>query len=131
MTKVFVNGTFDILHPGHIELLKYAASLGEVWVAIDSDERVRYLKGPDRPFFNENERMLMLLALRYVNFVRRFDLDSELESSIRIQAPDIMIVGSDWKGKEVIGSQYAKELRFFDRIEKYSTTKILQHLTDR
>lgn len=130
--EVFVNGTFDILHPGHLKLFQYAKSLGTtLHVAIDSDERVKSLKGKNRPINNEQERAEMLSALKYIDKVYIFDTDFTLENLIKQISPDIMIVGSDWKGKTVIGSQFAKTLLFFERIDGYSTTKKIQYIIDR
>jgi D-beta-D-heptose 7-phosphate kinase/D-beta-D-heptose 1-phosphate adenosyltransferase len=123
----FVNGCFDVLHPGHIELLKYARSFGDyLIVAIDSDRKVAEMKGPERPIFSQHDRALMLKAIRYVDVVHVFDTKEDLEQLLESIQPDIMVVGSDWKGKEVVGSQYAKSVRFFDRIGGYSTTKTIQ-----
>jgi D-beta-D-heptose 7-phosphate kinase/D-beta-D-heptose 1-phosphate adenosyltransferase len=123
----FVNGCFDVLHPGHIELLKHARSLGDyLIVAIDSDRKVEEMKGLDRPIFSEHDRSLMLKAIRYVDVVHVFDTKKDLEQLIESIQPDILMVGSDWKGKEVVGFQYAKSVRFFDRIGEYSTTKTIQ-----
>ena len=125
--KVFVNGTFDLLHRGHIELLNYAQTQGgHVCVGIDTDDRVREKKGPTRPIHNQDERKFFLENLKAVDEVRFFSNDEELEGLVKTYQPDIMIVGSDWKGKEVVGSQYAKEVRFFDRLGDYSTTKTIQ-----
>lgn len=132
MTKVFVNGTFDILHRGHLQLLEYARSLGdEVVVAIDTDDRVRERKGPTRPINNAEDRSYMLQSLKTVDHVFQFSSDQELENLIKLYRPDIMIVGSDWKDKSVIGSYYSSELIFFDRINEYSSTKIIQSIIDR
>ena len=77
MTRVFVNGTFDIVHRGHLEMLQYARSLGdEVLVAIDSDRRVRELKGGGRPINNQIDRQFMLESLKYVDRVCIFDSDN-------------------------------------------------------
>lgn len=123
----FVNGCFDVLHPGHIELLKYARSFGDyLIVAIDSDRKIAEMKGPERPIFSQHDRALMLKAIRYVDVVHVFDTKEDLEQLLESIQPDIMVVGSDWKGKEVVGSQYAKSVRFFDRIGGYSTTKTIQ-----
>ena len=127
MKTIFINGCFDVIHRGHIELFKYAKSLGEyLIVAIDTDERVKQLKGSSRPFNNQNDRKFILESIRYIDSVCFFDSEEELEKLISTINPEIMIVGSDWKDKKVVGSQYAKSLRFFDRIGDYSTTKILQ-----
>jgi D-beta-D-heptose 7-phosphate kinase/D-beta-D-heptose 1-phosphate adenosyltransferase len=132
MKIVFVNGCFDVLHPGHIELLRYAKSLGDyLIVAIDSDRKVAEMKGPERPIFSQEDRSNVLSAIRYVDVIHIFDSKEELEDLLESISPDIMIVGSDWKGKEVVGSQYAKAVRFFDRIGEYSTTKTIQGFTYR
>ena len=132
MKSIFVNGTFDILHPGHIQLLNYAKSLGgTLTVGIDSDRRVREKKGYARPVYNVGDRAYMLQNLKAVDYVVIFDSDEELERCIKTVKPDIMVVGSDWKGKSVIGSMYSAELRFFDRIEKYATTKTIESIIDR
>lgn len=132
MTKVFVNGTFDILHPGHLALLTYAGNSGEeLLVAIDSDRRVKEKKGSSRPINNENIRAKMLFHIKGVDGVVIFDTDEELRSTIKEYEPDIMIVGSDYENKDVIGSEYAKELKFFRRDERYSSTKIIEDIATR
>ena len=132
MKKIFVNGTFDLLHPGHLQLLNFAKSCGDyLIVAIDTDDRVREKKGPTRPIYNQEERVFFLRMLKPVDQVETFSSDKELESLIKELKPDIMIVGSDWKGKSVIGSYYSSKLIFFDRIEEYATTKTIQSIIDR
>jgi D-beta-D-heptose 7-phosphate kinase/D-beta-D-heptose 1-phosphate adenosyltransferase len=130
MKKVFVNGTFDIIHLGHLALLSYARSLGDsLLVGIDSDERVRNLKGPSRPIKGEYERACILAALKDVEEVCIFNTDQELVELI--QECDIMVKGSDWKGKTIIGEQYCNQIEFFDRIDEYSTTNTIQDITNR
>lgn len=132
MKKVFVNGTFDLLHRGHLELLNFAKSYGEyLIVAIDTDERVKEKKGLSRPIYNQDERKFFLNMLKPVDQVELFSSDEELEQLIKGFNPDIMIVGSDWKNKPVIGSQYAKRLIFFDRISDYATTKTIHSIISR
>lgn len=131
-TKIFANGTFDVLHFGHIELLNYAKSLGDVlYVGIDSDERVRQLKGLTRPIHNQKDRKFLLENLKAVDRVLIFNTEEELTELVKIIKPDIMVVGSDYKNKRVIGSEYAKQLLFFDRIDEYSSTKIIQGIINR
>jgi rfaE bifunctional protein nucleotidyltransferase chain/domain len=130
--KIFVNGTFDILHRGHLELLNFARGLGDfLMVGIDTDDRVKEKKGTTRPIHNQEERKFFLENLKSVDEVKFFSSDQELEQLIKSFQPDIMVVGSDWKGKSVIGSYYASKLIFFDRIGDYATTKIIQDIIDR
>ena len=128
--KVVVNGTFDILHIGHLRLLSHARSFPNsyVYVLIDSDRRVRELKGPARPVNSEYERACLLHALRSVDRVDVFDSDQELEDCIKNYKPDLMIKGSDYRDKPIIGSEYCGEIKFFDRLEKYSTTNKVEHI---
>ena len=83
-------------------------------------------KGPTRPVFSEDDRRFMVNSISYVDRTHIFDSTYELEQLIKKISPDIMVIGSDWKGKTVIGEEYAKELKFFNRIDRYSTTEILE-----
>ena len=124
---VWTNGCFDILHIGHIELFKYAKQQGtKLYVGIDSDEKVKEDKGPNRPFNTLDDRVNMLEAIKYIDKVFVFDNRDHLEWLIKTTSPDVMVIGGDWKGKTVVGEQYTKELKFFDRIPGYSTTNILE-----
>lgn len=130
--KIFVNGSFDILHSGHLDLLNSAKSLGTyLLVAIDSDKRISEKKGPDRPFNSEFERFSLMKNLKAVDDVKVFDSDETLIDIIREYAADIMLVGADWKGKPIIGSQYAKELIYFERTNNASTTQKIENYINR
>lgn len=128
--KVFVNGTFDIIHLGHLALFNYAKSLGDfLLVAIDSDKRVKQLKGNDRPINNQIERKTLLENLKAVDEVQIFDTDQELIDIIA--TCDVMVKGSDYIGKPIVGERVCKQIIFFDRINGYSTTKKIQSITNR
>lgn len=130
--KIFVNGTFDVLHPGHLDLLNYAKSLGDfLLVAIDSDHRVASKKGLDRPFNPEYNRIKLLENLRAVDAVTLFNSDQELTQIVKEFRPDIMLVGSDYIDKTVIGSEYAQQLRFYTRSTPYSSSQILDNFITR
>jgi D-beta-D-heptose 7-phosphate kinase/D-beta-D-heptose 1-phosphate adenosyltransferase len=133
LTKVVVNGTFDILHLGHIRLLELARSYPNsyVYVLIDSDRRVKELKGSDRPVHNEYERASFLFALKAVDRVDIFDSDQELIDYIKNYQPDVMVKGSDYQGKPIIGQEHCKQIKFYDRFKNYSTTNTIQNIINR
>ena len=131
MQTVFTNGCFDILLRGHLELFAYAKSLGtKLVVGVDSDDKVKLDKGSNRPVNSLIDRMIMLASIRDIDEVYSFDSSDGLVDLVRKVSPTIMIVGSDWKNKPIVGSQYAKEVKYFDRIEGYSTTGIIQRIAD-
>lgn len=93
---VFTNGCFDILHSGHIDLLRRARSLGDVLVvAINTDASVARMKGPNRPIIPEQERAEVLDAMEMVDFVCTFDEDTPLSAILTIR-PDVLVKGADW-----------------------------------
>ena len=131
MTKVIVNGTFDILHCGHIEMLNYAKSLGDyLLVLIDTDDRVRELKGQGRPINNQHDRWFMLKNIKAVDDVWFFNSRESLIEKIKIYDPDIMVKGSDYKDRSVVGKELVPKVVYYDRTE-HSTTKTIQDIIDR
>ena len=130
MKTVFVNGTFDVIHPGHLALLNFARLQGDrLLVGIDSDRRVKELKGPARPINNQNERKLLLECLRCVDQVEIFDSDQELIDLIAKSS--IMVKGSDYCGQPIVGADVCPEIVFFERNNDYSTTKKIQSIINR
>ena len=128
MKKIFTNGCFDVLHCGHLELLEHAKGLGYLYVGVDSDAKVKLDKGKHRPYNKLEDRIKMLKSLRVIDEVRSFNDTQGLEDLIKEISPDILVIGSDWRGKKVVGEQYASELQFFERIDGYSTTKTLKRM---
>jgi len=125
--KVWVNGTFDVLHIGHIKLLEFASQFGKLRVGIDTDKRVKELKGEDRPFNNQDDRKKMLESIKYVDEVVLFNSREELINSVKEYKPNVMVVGDDYKGEKVFGSEYAEKLIYFEKIPMYSSTKVLNY----
>lgn len=106
---VFTNGCFDLLHPGHIDLLTRARNLGtKLIVGINSDDSVRKIKGAPRPFVAQNERAATLRGLKAVDEVRIFD-ESTPANLIREIKPDVLVKGGDWKRTEIIGADFVLE----------------------
>ena len=125
MKKVWVNGTFDIVHIGHIRLLEHAASFGIVRVGLDTDKRVSEKKGETRPFNNLSDRMDFITSIRFVDSVVSFGTDAELINRIYEWKPDIMVIGDDYKHEEIIGIEYIPHIEFFKKMEGISTSMIL------
>ena len=121
---IWVNGCFDIIHAGHIELLKYARSVGDrLVVGLDTDERVQESKGPTRPINTLQHRKSVIEAIRYVDEVVAFGSDDALRNAILWSQANIMVVGEEYRGR-VIGSEIVKEIKYFNRLYNLSTTSI-------
>ena len=149
MATVFTNGCFDILHPGHIQLLLYCRYLAKedpVYVAIDSDAKAQRDKGPKRPYYSQSERLDLLLMLTIdgklnhprldgnyiIDWVDVFDTDKELYEIIKKRQPDYIVKGEDWRDKYVVGSDIAS-VHFAPTYYKdwFSTTRIEQRILDK
>jgi len=126
---VWCNGTFDILHPGHIQLFKVARSLGnKVIVATDTDEKIRADKGEYRPINNLAYRVAMLEAIKYIDVVHTFGSREELEGLIEMYAPDILLLGDDWRDGDVVGWEHAMETRYLPRVGGYASSKTIERI---
>ena len=126
MTRVFTNGCFDILHRGHVELLRYCHSLGRVVVGLNSDRSVKQLKGKNRPYNNETDRQLILEACKFVDEVMIFDEETPYELIKKVK-PDIVVKGGDYQKEDVVGNDLA-EVKIFNFVDGYSTTNILEKM---
>jgi D-beta-D-heptose 7-phosphate kinase/D-beta-D-heptose 1-phosphate adenosyltransferase len=121
MKKIWINGSFDILHIGHVRLINFAKTFGIVRVGLDSDERIREKKGLSRPFNSLYDRMEFMSSISGVDAVVHFNNDTELVDRIREWNPDIMVIGSDYEGKEIIGSEHIKEIIYYPRSSDSTT----------
>jgi D-beta-D-heptose 7-phosphate kinase/D-beta-D-heptose 1-phosphate adenosyltransferase len=125
---VFTNGCFDILHVGHVKYLQIAKSFGDILiVGLNSDESVSRLKGPTRPVNIAEDRAYLLAALEAVDFVVPFSEDTPY-NLIKMIKPDILVKGGDYEGKEVIGTEFASELKLVDFVDGKSTTKTIEKI---
>lgn len=127
---VFTNGCFDILHVGHMQLLKYCKSIGHlVVVGLNSDSSISRLKGPSRPINSQEDRKVMLESIKYVDKVFIFDELTPLNLIKQIK-PNVIVKGGDYTEDEVVGNKLA-EVRIFNYVEGYSTTKAIQNIANR
>ena len=129
MSIVWTNGTFDILHPGHMQLFKVARSLGDkVIVATDTDAKIKKDKGDHKPINDLCYRVAMLEAIKYIDVVLTFGDRQELEGLIQLYTPDILLLGDDWQGGDVVGIEHAKGVRFLPRVGGYASSKTLNKM---
>ena len=128
---VFTNGVFDIIHPGHIEVLKHARGLGDMLiVGINSDESVRRLKGKERPILSLEERMEIISSIRYVDIVVPFDEDTPY-NLIDFLKPHILVKGGDYRPDEVVGRSIVEEVVIVPLRKGISTSNIIERIKDR
>jgi rfaE bifunctional protein nucleotidyltransferase chain/domain len=129
---VFTNGCFDIIHAGHISYLEKARSLGDILVVgVNSDESVKRLKGENRPVNKENDRLYILSAIRYIDFVTLFTEDTPY-NLIKTIVPDILVKGGDWNINDIVGKDIVEKnngkVIAIDYLNGYSTTSILEKI---
>ena len=130
--RVWVNGCFDILHTGHLDLLEYAKCVGNctntLIVGIDSDRRVKELKGTNRPLNTQVDRKRFLEALEIVNDVYIFDTSDELRKLVDLNEIDFMVVGDEYRDKKVIGEENSKYGTLYFKVDERSTTNIIDKI---
>jgi rfaE bifunctional protein nucleotidyltransferase chain/domain len=130
-TRIWLNGTFDVLHAGHIHLFQHARNLYSntyVCVGVDSDERVAQLKGDGRPVNSLHNRIKFLQAIRYIDKVVIFGSDDELRAQIRAYNPHIMVIGDDYRGRTIIGEEYIPRVEYVKRYDGLSSSGTLAKL---
>ena len=122
---VFTNGCFDILHRGHVDYLQKAKALGDILiVGVNSDASVKRLKGESRPINSVQDRVYLLKAMTCVDETIVFEEDTPYEL-IRAIQPDILVKGGDYKAEEVVGKEFAGEVRILPFVEGYSTSEVI------
>jgi len=131
---VFTNGCFDILHPGHVDLLRRARAEGDLLVVgLNSDASVRRLKGADRPVHDISARATVLGGLASVDYIASFDEDTPERIIERIR-PDVLVKGSDWADKGVVGREFVEshggKVVLLELVPGHSTTNIISKMRD-
>ncbi|MDM7915515.1 MAG: D-glycero-beta-D-manno-heptose 1-phosphate adenylyltransferase [Candidatus Eisenbacteria bacterium] len=129
---VFTNGCFDLIHPGHVQILREARALGDrLLVGLNSDASVRRLKGPGRPLLPERERAFLLGMLRCVDAVVLFEQDTPLELILAVR-PHVLVKGADYTLDHVVGAEevagWGGEVRLLPLRAGFSTTALLDRI---
>ncbi len=129
---VFTNGCYDILHPGHVDLLQRARAMGDMLVlGLNSDESVQRLKGPTRPVNRLAERAFVLAGLECVEYIVSFEEDTPLEL-IKIVRPNVLVKGGDWSVENIVGRDVVEaaggSVHSLPLLPGYSTTGLIQRL---
>ncbi len=125
---VFTNGCFDVLHLGHLELLKYSKSLGDyLIVGLNSDSSIKRLKGDKRPIHNQDYRSKFLSFFNFVDLIIIFDEDTPYKLLEKIK-PNILVKGGDYTLDKIIGKEFVDEVKIFNTIENYSSTNIINSI---
>ena len=123
---VFTNGCFDILHSGHVRIIEFAKSQGDLLIlGLNSDASVRRLKGPSRPVNKQRDRAIVVSALEAVDGVVLFKEDTPL-NLIKIIKPDILVKGADYTTDNVVGREYAGKVVLCPLVKGKSTTNIIK-----
>lgn len=124
--SVFTNGCFDIMHVGHLDLLKRCKEMGDiVIVGLNSDASIRRLKGPERPIMTLEKRVAFLSALESVDYVVVFDEDTPANVLAQIH-PSILVKGGDYTVEQIVGREYAGEVRIVPFVDGYSSTSVIR-----
>ncbi|MCF7870535.1 MAG: adenylyltransferase/cytidyltransferase family protein [Candidatus Omnitrophica bacterium] len=127
-TIVFTNGCFDLIHPGHIKIIKEAKKKGDVLiVGLNSDKSVKKIKGKTRPLLNQKARATILSAIQYIDYLTIFDQKTPY-LLIKALKPDILVKGQDWPKDKIIGRKLVKKIVQLKMSPGYSTTNIIKKI---
>jgi len=125
---IFTNGCFDILHIGHVKYLEQTKSFGDILIlGLNSDESVCRLKGKNRPINSQDDRAYILASLKVIDYVVLFDEDTPY-NLIKLIQPDVLVKGSDYDGKQVVGHDIVKEVKLVKFIDGKSTTNTIERI---
>ena len=120
----FINGAFDLLHPGHLHLLQYVRTrCARVVVALNSDRTIRDRKGPDRPNQPIATRLMAVRAAYHIDVSLEFEAINPIQLLAAVR-PDLYVLGSDYRGQAIPGAEFCRQVEFVDRLPEYSTTAL-------
>ena len=107
-TIVFTNGCFDLVHPGHIKLLKQARKSGDILIlGLNSDSSIKKIKGPLRPILNQNDRVEIFSSMEFIDYIVIFNEATPLNLIKEIK-PDVLIKGGDWQKENIVGQEFVR-----------------------
>ena len=127
--RIWLNGTFDVVHLGHIKLFQHAKELypnSIVCVGVDTDKRIRQLKGPNRPINPLPFRVEFLKAIRFIDQVVTFPTDRGLCREIALFNPDVMLIGDDYRNRTIVGEELIPRIIYVERFDGLSTTSLIE-----
>lgn len=129
---VFTNGCFDLLHRGHVHILRQAKAAGDLLiVAVNSDRSVKAIKGPSRPVNSEIDRLELIAAMEMVNYVILFD-EPDPSKLIAAIKPNVLAKGADWGTDEVVGADIVKReggrVILVSYLKGYSTSELIERI---
>lgn len=129
---VFTNGCFDLVHRGHIHLLRQAKALGDILiVGLNSDVSVKTIKGPDRPIMPEADRIELIAALEMVDYVVVYSEPDPYHTIAAIK-PNVLVKGGDWSADEIVGADVVEQnggrVAVVPYLPEFSTTQIIERI---
>jgi len=128
---VFTNGCFDILHPGHIKLLKEAKKLGDyLFVGLNSDKSIKKIKGKKRPILPQDARAEILSAIEYVDYIILFDEPTPYRL-IKSLKPHCLVKGADWEKEEIVGKEFVRKVYRVKILKNFSTTLLIKKILEK
>lgn len=131
---VFTNGCFDLVHAGHVHLLRSAREQGDrLIVGLNTDDSIRRIKSADRPILDEEDRQTVLEAFEFVDHVVLFDEDTPRRLIKKVE-PDVLVKGADYEKDEIVGARWVEEhgdrVHRVELVEGRGTSEIIQSIRD-
>lgn len=133
-SRVLITGVFDIIHPGHLKLFNYGRNLTrDLYIAIDSDIRVKQMKGQSRPIIAEVDRVIFLQELGFFKDIFVFNDEKSYRDLVVKNQIDHLLIGEEWRSQpeKILGHELFQEILFYPRNLNWSTTKLIEVIRDK